>query len=150
MNQIMKLVRTSYASVNGAIEQSLQRWSDRRKGITPERRAWLDWSEQNLNPRADTVQRVFFSFKHIIEVDPNKFFSHEEMGSWIPVPEFRAMSYPNRELGNHCIWSWFRGNWADQWWQSGFLINEMFGGDHVFTATNNEQDALWIAMKWGK
>ena len=137
-------------TLSQTIELWIQRYSDRKKGITLERRAWLNWSERNINPRAGTAQSVFFSFKYVIEVAPGKFFSHEELGNWIPVPEFREMSFPNRELGNHCVWSWFRGNWADQWWQSGFLIDEMFGGDHVFAATNNEQDALWIAMKWGK
>lgn len=143
--------RMSFASVSGAIEKWLQRQSDRRRGITPEKRAWLEWSERNINPRASTVQRVFEKFTYVIEVDSNKFFNHREPFAWVPVEEAEQMTYPHRPLGNNVVWSWFRGGWSQRTWGSpGFLIDEMFGGDHVFAATNNEQDAVWIAMKWGK
>ena len=132
------------------ISEWLGKYSDWRRGISPERRAWLDWSEQTINPRADTVQRVYAKFKYIIEVDPDHFFSHEELGAWIPCADFKQLAYPNKQLGQCAVWGWFRGEWSQQWWNSGFLINDMFGGDHVFVATNEEQDALWIAMKWGK
>jgi hypothetical protein len=85
-------------------------------------------------------------FKHVVEVDPEKFYNYDDPSGWVPVEDFIKYEYPQRQLGEHAVGSWFRGYW-DQW-DNKFHICDMSGLDHVFVATNNDEDAVMIALKY--
>jgi hypothetical protein len=109
-------------------------------------RDWEKWSEENIVRRADTLQNYFVNFKHIIEVDPQKFWDFAEPFGWCVVEDFRQYEYPQRQLGDNAVGNWFRGYWNQ--WDSRFHLTDLAGSDRVFVATNNDEDALMIALKY--
>lgn len=118
----------------------------KKTGRNARERAWDQWKEENIAIRADTVNGIFYKFKHIIEVDPAKIFDRNEPFGWVTVNEFHQFEYPTRELGNNTVWMWVRclkDPWSKKW-----TVNEIGGEDHVFVATNNEKDAIIIALKF--
>ena len=122
------------------------RWLTWRTGKDKSQREWEAWYDVNVVYRASDITNMFMHFDHIIEVNWNKFFSHEEMGWWVPCASAKQYFYPQRELGNNAVWRIERvtkDRWDKRW-----HINEFSGEDKVFVATNNEQDALMIALKY--
>lgn len=150
MIQLKNFVDRCHDKLFDAINNWLQRSHDRKVGITPEQRVWLNWYDLNVNRRAGTVQQVYAKFDHIIEVD-HKTFLCQDFSPWHPVQEFDGLRFPARQLDECAVWDWFRGEWEqhDSFCRV-FRINDFTGGDHVFVATNNQRDAVWIALKWGK
>jgi hypothetical protein len=89
---------------------------------------------------------MFMHFKHIIEVSPDKFFNHAEPFVWVPTEEAKQYFWPARKLGDNAVWRYERvrkDRWDGRW-----HIDEMSGRDHVFVATNNDRDAMMIALKY--
>ena len=117
-----------------------------RTGKDKAQREWEAWYEVNVVYRAQTIENMFMNFEHVIEVDWNKFFSHEEMGWWVPCKDAKQYFHPARELDNNAVWRIERVT-KDQW-DNRWHINELSGEDRVFVATNNEQDAIMIALKY--
>lgn len=127
-------------------EKIKDRWLTWRTGKDLQQRTWEAWLDDTIYRPAGTVEGYFFNFKHIIEVDPAKVFDHVDPFGWSYVKDFQQYAYPNRELGNNTLCDWFRcikdehdGRWH---------INEIGGGDHLFAATNNDYDAIMIALKY--
>lgn len=127
-------------------EYIVDRWLTWRTGMDKPTRKWYAWYDTNVVYNASTVENMFMNFDHIVEVDWNKFFSHEEMGWWVPCQEAKQYFHPARELGNNAVWRIERVTW-DQW-DNRWHINEFSGADKVFVATNNKQDAVMIALKY--
>lgn len=118
-----------------------------RTGRTAVERAWDKWQDETIVFRAGTVENVFMNFKHIVEVSPDRIFDMSAPFGWVTVKDFhRKFEYPNRQLGDNAIWMWFRCE-KDQW-DGRYHINELSGEDRVFVATNNEQDAIMIALRY--
>ena len=90
---------------------------------------------------------MFRNFKHIIMVDVDKFVDYHEPFAWVPNEDARQYFWPNRPLGENAVWRFERvincPATANQW-----EINELGGEDKIFVATNNERDALMIALKY--
>lgn len=128
------------------LETIKDKWLTWRTGKDAEERAWQDWCDANINHKANTVEDYFYSFKHLIQVDPNKVYDMNCPFGWTHVEHFKQYGYPNRELGQNTICMWFRcieGNWDRK-----HHINELGGTDYLFVATNNDRDAIMISLKY--
>ena len=116
-----------------------------RTGNDKQTRTWLKWEEENILQRARTIETMFMNFKYILPVT-TQIFNHAEPFGWYPNKEFSEYMYPNRELGNNAVYYFARGE--RNHWDGYFHFDEMFGGDQVFVATNNERDDIMIALKY--
>ena len=129
------------------IDSAKERYLTWKTGKTKSEREWEAWYEQNVNYRATRIKDMFKHFEHIIIVDPDKFFNHHEPFAWVPNKDAKQYFWPQRPLETTCVWRFERViNCPATAWQ--WEINELGGEDKVFVATNNEQDALMIAMKY--
>ena len=121
-------------------------WLTKRTGKDKAQREWEAWYEVNVVYRAHTIENMFMHFKHIIEVDTNKFVDHYEPFAWVPNKDARQYFWPARELGNNAVWRFERVRrdpWDRRW-----HIDEFGGEDRIFVATNNDRDAIMIALKY--
>lgn len=118
-----------------------------RTGKDKVQRDWEAWYAVNVNYRATKINDMFKNFKHIIMVDVDKFVDFHEPFAWVPNEDARQYFWPNRPLGENAVWRFERvincPATANQW-----EINELGGEDKIFVATNNERDALMIALKF--
>ncbi len=130
------------------IIESLKDWYLTRKtGKNKAEREWEAWYEQNVNYRASRIKDMFRNFEHIIMVNPDKFFKFDPF-AWVPCDNAKQYFWPARPLGENCVWRFERViNCPATAWE--WEINELGGYDKVFVATNNEQDAIMIALKYG-
>lgn len=118
-------------------------WTKKSKS----QREWEAWAEVTIASRADTIENMFMNFKHIIPVTTNIFDLDEPFG-WAPCQDFKQYLYPTRQLGDNAVFYFARG-YRDQW-DKRFHLNDMrHEEDQVFVATNNDRDALMIALKYG-
>lgn len=127
-------------------EYIVDKWLTWRTGKNAEERAWRAWCDATINRRASTVEDFYYDFKHIIEVDPNKVYDVACPFGWTYVEDFKQYGYPNRELGDNTLCEWFRC--LDDTWDGKRHINEIGGTDRLFAATNNDRDAIMIALKY--
>lgn len=118
----------------------------KRTGKNKAEREWAAWYEANVVYRATTIDNMFMHFKHVIEVKPDLFFDPYEPFAWVPNKSAKQFFWPQRELGNNCVWRFERVMWNP--WDQRWHINEIGGGDHVFVATNNDHDALMISLRY--
>lgn len=128
------------------VDTITERWTNWRTKTTAEERRVSNWLNEHIVYRANDITNMFAEFKYIINVNPYTFFNYAEPFSWVPCSEAKNYFYPARELGDNCVWTFQRVlyNSHDQRWH----INEMFGADKVFVATNSDEDAIMIALKW--
>lgn len=128
------------------LDQVRERWTTWRTGKTREEREWEAWVKANINWRSNRVRDVFRTFQYVIDVDPDKFLVDHAL-TCIPHPDARQYFYPAQPLGRNAVWKVMRvikcPATADEW-----EINELGGEDRLFVATNNEQDALVISLRW--
>ena len=117
-----------------------------KTGKNKEQREWEAWYNVNVVWRASTIENMFMHFEHIIEVSPDKFFQFDPF-AWVPCEDAKQYLWPQRKLGNNAVWRFERVR-KDQW-DGRWHIDELSGGDHVFVATNDEKDAIMIALKYG-
>jgi hypothetical protein len=128
------------------LEKLKDKWLTWRTGKDKAQRDWEKWREENIVLAAHDVQNYFMNFKHIIEVNPAKIWNHAEPFGWVTCEEFKQYEFPAKPLGSNAVANWFRGDW-DQW-SNRFRIDDCFGKDHVFVATNSGEDAVMIALKF--
>ncbi len=127
-------------------EYITDKWLTWRTGKDRDQREWEAWYEQNVVYRASTIPNMFMHFKHIIVVDADKFFDVCEPFAYVPNADARQYFWPQRPVTNTCVWRFERVIW-DQWEQC-WHVNGMGDRDKVFVATNNEKDAIMIALKY--
>ena len=128
------------------IERITDRWLTWRTGMSRQDREWVRWRDQNIVQRADTIENMFVNFRYIVPVSTNIFDLDEPFG-WVPCRDFQQYLYPARALGDNAVWYFARG-YRDPW-DGRFHINDLRGEqDQVFVATNNERDAVIIALRW--
>jgi hypothetical protein len=119
----------------------------RKTGKTKEEREWIAWYEQNVNYRATRIKDMFKNFEHVVIVDLNKFVDHAEPFAWVPCADARQYFWPARPLGENAVWRFERViNCPATSWE--WEVNELGGEDKIFVATNNQQDAMMIALKY--
>lgn len=117
-----------------------------RTGWDQEQRIWYAWRDANINHRADTVENMFDKFDHIIEVDHNKWFGYDGIHTYVE-PHAQEYLWPQRDLGNNAVYIYARG-YRDQW-DGRFHLNDFrHEADRVFVATNNDIDAVMIALRY--
>lgn len=128
-------------------EELVDRYLTWRTGKNKQQRIWEKWRNETIAVRAHTVENMFHNFKYIIEVDPEKVLEMWHPFSYHTNKEFNERyEYPHRELGDNAVWAWLRcskDHWSHQW-----HIDDCFGEDHLFVATNNDQDATMIALMY--
>ena len=133
------------------LNSALNRFSGTRKvGEKPKSTIQADWNKEHIDRHAGNVKDALFGFDHIIEVSWRKIFTADYQHThtnppWKLVDEFvNEYTYPFRELGEHCVIVEMRGVYDKR---KIFVRNE-FGGDNVYIGTNNEADAVMIALKY--
>lgn len=123
-------------------EYIVDRYLTWKTGNDKATREWQAWLADNVNYQAHSVNDMFKHFKHIVEVDWRKFITDDGL-AWVPVPEAKKYFWPERKMGHNAIWTIKRvsvGQWGE--WN----INDCFGEDRIFVATNSDEDALMIAL----
>jgi hypothetical protein len=131
--------------VDSWIYRAHEYWLTKRTGKTTEQRAWEEWYEKTVVYRASTIENMFMHFEHVIIVDPNKFMV-EDPFAWRPCEDAQQYFWPARPLGNNAVWRFERVR-KDQW-DNRWHFDILGGEDRVFVATNNERDAIMIALKY--
>jgi len=127
-------------------EYIVDKWLTWHTGMDKQERLWERWKQENIVVRASTIENMFMHFKHVIPVSTDIFDLDEPFG-WTPCEDFKQYLYPNRELGDNTVFYFARG-FRDQW-DGRFHLNDMrCEQDQVFVATNNDRDALMIALKY--
>jgi hypothetical protein len=115
-------------------------------GRAREDREFRQWADCTVVQNATTIENMFQNFRHIVPVSTRVFDLDEPFG-WIPCPEFREFLYPTRPLGHNAVWYFARG-FRDAW-DGRFHISDLRAEqDQVFVATNSDQDAVIIALRW--
>lgn len=128
------------------IEYIKDRYLTWRTGYDKSTRTWHKWQEENIVLRASTIENMFMHFKHIVPVSISIFDLDEPFG-WCPCEDFQQYQYPNRELGDNAVFYIARG-YRDEW-DGKFHLNDIRAEqDQVFVATNNDVDAVMIALKY--
>ena len=117
-----------------------------RTGMNKEEREWYKWQDRHIVQRSGTIENMFMHFKYIIPVSTEIYDLSHPFG-WIPCEDFKQYMYPNRQLGDNTVYYFARG-YRDKW-DGKFHLNDMWHEqDQVFVATNNEKDAVMIALKY--
>ena len=128
------------------IEWIVDRYLTWRTGLDKQQRVWRKWQEENIVLGASTIENMFMHFKHIVPVSIRIFDLDEPFG-WLPCEDFRQYQYPNRALGDNTVYYFARG-YRDEW-DGKFHLNDLrHDQDQVFVATNNDVDAMLIALKY--
>ncbi len=128
------------------IEYIKDRWLTWRTGKDKDQRKWEAWYEVNVVYRASTIPNMFMHFKHIIVVDVQKFTDPCEPFAWVPCADAKQYFWPQRELGHNAVWRFERVHWNE--WENRWHINDMGDVEKIFVATNNDNDAIMIALKY--
>lgn len=124
----------------------VERYLTWKTGKDKSQREWEAWYEQNVNYRATRIKDMFKNFKHVIIVKPDKFFQFDPF-AWVPCEDAKQYFWPARPLGENGVWRFERViNCPATAWE--WEINELGGEDTVFVATNNDRDAMMIALKY--
>lgn len=128
------------------IEYVKDKWLTWRTGLSKQDRAWVNWRNENVVQHAGTIENMFMHFKFILPVSTDIFDRNEPFG-WVPCEDFRQYLHPARALGDNAVFYFARG-YRDPW-DGCFHINDLrCEQDQVFVATNNEIDAVMIALRW--
>ena len=123
-----------------------QKWFESEKEKL--HRIETEWNKTHINERADTVRDMFPTFKHIIRLDGRKIAPvRAGLVYEYPIKEFKEMfMFPNKELGDHTVIRILRGVDTDD--DRIFELNELGGYDYAFAATNNDEDASFIVLRY--
>lgn len=117
-----------------------------KTGYNKQDRTAKKWFNETVVYRASTVENKYMNFKHIIPVSTQIFNEAEPFG-WYPCQDFKQYLWPTRALGDNTVYSFERGHWNQH--DGRFHISDIGAElDQVFVATNNEQDAVMIALKY--
>lgn len=128
------------------IEYIKDKWLTWRTGLDKETRDYQKWAYETIAYRASTIENMFMNFKYILPVS-DMIFNHAEPFGWVPCRDFQQYMYPARDLDNCTVYCFARG--SRNQWDGRFHFDDCFGEqDQVFIATNNDEDAIMIALKY--
>ena len=128
------------------IEYIADRYLTWRTGLDKQTRDHRKWFNETVVHGASTIENMFMNFKYIIPVSTNIFCFDEPFG-WTPCEDFEQYMYPARALGNNTVYYFARGS-RGQWDGKFHLSDFIYEKDQVFAATNNNKDAVMIALKY--
>lgn len=122
-----------------------------KTGKNKSQRDFEQWRATAFVFYSDTVEGYFYKFKYVIEIDPEKVYNDKfNESSFNELPfngAFEEYMYPRRSLGQNVVVYWFRCT-TSYHWDGKIHIDECFGEDRLFAATNSEEDAVQIALKF--
>ena len=125
----------------------VERWRTWRTGKTTDERALESWRDAHLNKDAKYLSEYFVNMNHVIQVDPDKFFSRNIMGLPGMDPDVKQYFWPNRSVGNSCLCIHCRVSWDDR--ARDWLLDGDFGNEEkVIIATQHEKDATMLSLKY--
>lgn len=130
----------------GMIDWIKDRYLTWRTGVDKPTRDFRNWYDGTVVHRAGTIENMFMHFRYIIPVSTRMFDLNEPFG-WVPCKDFRQYMHPNRDLDNCAVYHFARG-YRDPWDGKFHLGDMRHDQDQVFVATNNERDAVMIALKY--
>jgi hypothetical protein len=130
------------------VEYIKDRWLTWRTGLDKPTRDYRKWYYETVAYRANTIENMFMNFKYILPVSVD-IFDHSEPFGWVPCEDFEQYMYPARELGDNTVYYFGRGA-RDQYDGKFHLSDFMYVEDQVFAATNNDRDAVMIALKYSQ
>lgn len=119
-------------------------WLTWRTGKNKSEREWDAWYNENINWLSPRVSSMFEKFKHVIEVDKDKFFQFDPF-AWVPCEDAKQYFWPARKLGTNAVW---RIEQVIPYGSDDYYINGIGGESKVFVVTNNDRDAMMIALKY--
>ena len=125
-------------------EWIVDRWLTWRTGKDKSQRAYEAWYYTTVNVRASTAEDMYKNFKYLLQVDDEKFLIHHMFTE--PKDDLREYRCPQRELGDNILWTILRG---EQMPDGKFHITDFGYEDRVYIATNNSEDAMMLALKYG-
>ena len=127
------------------LEQIKDWYLIRKTGYTKAEREYRAWYEQTVCLRATRIKDMFKNFKHVVVVDPEKFFNLDEPFGWVVCDDATQYFWPAKQLGETAVWRFERViNAPSTAWE--WHINEIGGEDKVFVATNNDEDAFMLKL----
>lgn len=116
-----------------------------KTGKSKSEREWSAWYDQNVNWLSPSISTMFAKFKHVIVVDTDKFVDHAEPFAWVPCADAKQYFWPQRELGDNAVWRFER---VIPYGGNDYYVNGIGDRDLIFVATNNDRDAMMIALKY--
>lgn len=119
-------------------------WLTWRTGKDRQQRAYEAWYYTTVNIRASTAEDMYKNFKYLIQVDDRKFLVHHMLTE--PRDDLREYRCPQRELGDNMLWTILRG---EELPDGKFHITDFGNEDRVYVTTNNSEDAVMLALKYG-
>ena len=128
------------------IESVRDRYLSWRTGHNKQERDWIKWRDENIVTNAITIENMFMNFQYILPVSID-IFNHNDPFCWSPCTEFNQYLYPQRPLGQNAVWYFARG-FRDTWDGRFHICGLRAEQDQVFVATNSQEDAIMIALKW--
>lgn len=102
------------------------------------------WRSKIVNSSAASVEDYFSHFEYILIVDPKKIL---DVTNTYPAVVFSEYEYPNRTRSNAALIRIFRVTPKNET-DGKHYFDEIWGKDTAFVATNNEQDAVMIALRF--
>lgn len=120
----------------------------RTTGIPKATRDYRDWCEETIVYRANTAEDMFRNFKYVINVNYYKMFD-----TWHPfglplVDEAQQYFWPKKPVGECAVYRILRGA-VSKTDQQFYISDFLYDDDRVFVATNNHEDAVMLALKYG-
>ena len=123
----------------------VDKWLTWRTGKTREEREWTAWYNENVNWLSPIISTMFAKFKHVIVVNPETFMNPMEPFTWVPNDDAKQYFWPQRKLGENCVWRFER---VIPYGENDYYVNGIGDRDLIFVATNNDQDAIMITLKY--
>jgi hypothetical protein len=125
-------------------EWIVDRYLTWRTGKDKPTRDYEAWYNTTVVIRASTAEDMFRNFKHILIVDLWKAF---DIHMFTELKEdLRQYRWPHRALGDNIVYGILHG---EQMPDGLFHLTDFGNEDRVYVATNNDQDAVMIALKYG-
>jgi hypothetical protein len=122
----------------------LRRWQQQREQQRAQKQR-QQWLNTHINHRAHTVRACYAYYRHVIPVDYRATHIPDFM-TWVLASELRDMSWPARSSEDAIMVVGRRVVQIDNDWR----IDDWAGYDQAFVMTNNDQEAMWIALKYSQ
>lgn len=114
--------------------------------VTGRERVLRRWVVNHADRDAKTARWLLKSFKHVIEVNPAKFFAFEENGVLVPVEIWNEFSFPHRRLEDSCMFALLNCSWENGDLKLSVEDQRRGKNTHLFVATNSDDDALLLSL----
>lgn len=123
------------------------------RGISKEDWEFKKFNEMNINQRADDVASYFCGFKYVIALDLTKSLTLpvSSVNKRYISSELYEYMYPQRAVGDHCIVEFLEVMPESLQYSDKIHIMQYsgYGIYQLFAATNNEEDAFMIKLRFG-